>query len=109
MPMALRWLGYADLSVKFSDCFQRNFTLTARFMPQYGHTYRGPILPSGDGSFLVGQGNYREDTKKDVQAKADKLVLVVGGQARTYLLPQGDWQQRWYHLAVRADYRLGSV
>jgi murein DD-endopeptidase MepM/ murein hydrolase activator NlpD len=92
----LRWPAYIDTDLQFADFFAKDYTLSARFMPQYPRAYRGPILTVSDelGSFQVGQGDFQDSYN------AEKLFLKVGGETRFYVpstgLPAGTWQ----HLAV---------
>jgi hypothetical protein len=90
--VALRWLGYVDLGTKFEDFFDSDFTLAARFMPQYGHTYRGPIFGSADGTFIVGQGNYEEDTRNGCHYHmAASNRDVPSGNTNVVTIPFGFW------------------
>jgi hypothetical protein len=87
----LRWPGYADTDLAFSDFFASSNTIVARFMPQYPRAYEGPIISGTDesGSFELGQGDYRDTLK------LTKLVLRVGGQKFVYYasLNPGEWHQ----------------
>lgn len=108
MGSALRWHGWVQTDLQFSEFFSGNHTIMARFMPQYTRAYRGPILgvargcaffpckPEGP-SFSLGMGDYQEGT-----SKKSKLVLELGGVTRRYLTPSmvpGTWQ----HVALRRE------
>ncbi len=61
------WRGSADTNLLFSDFFDHDHTIVARFMPQYQYAYGGPILAeNGSGDYVIGQGNY--DTVHDIDA-----------------------------------------
>jgi hypothetical protein len=105
MGAALRWHGWVQTDLDFSEFFAGNHTIMARFMPQFTRAYRGPILGVGhvckslacptSPSFSLGQGDYQEKSKGK-----SKLVLELGGVTRTYLTPNmapGTWQ----HIALR--------
>ena len=65
------WHGSADTNLLFSDFFDHDHTIVARFMPQYQYAYGGPILAeNGSGDFHIGQGNF--ETVHDIDA-----VIVV--------------------------------
>jgi|GEM_PF-6114782 len=61
------WRGSADTNLLFSDFFDHDHTIVARFMPQYQYAYGGPVVAeNGSGDFIIGQGNY--DTVHDIDA-----------------------------------------
>ena len=61
------WHGSADTNLLFSDFFDHDHTIVARFLPQYQYAYAGPILAeNGSGDYQIGQGNF--DTVNDIDA-----------------------------------------
>lgn len=65
------WHGSADTNLLFSNFFDHDHTIVARFLPQYQYAYAGPILAeNGLGEYQIGQGNF--DTVNDIDA-----VIVV--------------------------------
>jgi murein DD-endopeptidase MepM/ murein hydrolase activator NlpD len=114
MGAALRWHGWVQTDLKFSEFFSGNHTIMARFMPQYTRAYRAPILgvrrgcsllpcPPQGPSFSLGQGDYQEKT-----SKKKKLVLELGGVTRTYRAPDMGPGGTWQHIALRRGPAAGG-
>ncbi len=67
MALALSWTGFADTDLEFSEFFDSDHTLSARFMPQYPNGYEGPLLAeNGSGTFVPGQGYWSETEESPV-------------------------------------------
>ena len=114
MGAGLRWHGWVQTDLTFSEFFSGNFTIMARFMPQYTRAYRAPILgvrrgcstlpcsPQGP-IFSLGQGDYQEKT-----GGKKKLVLEIGGVTRTYRAPILGPGGTWQHIALRRGPAAGG-
>jgi murein DD-endopeptidase MepM/ murein hydrolase activator NlpD len=113
MGAGLRWHGWVQTDVKFSEFFGSNFTVMARFMPQYTRSYRGPILGVGrtcvvlpckpGPRFALGQSDFKK------AGDVPRLVLEIGNVTRTYLAP-GLVPGTWQHIALRREKaRAGAV
>ena len=107
MGAALRWHGWVQTDLKFSEFFSGNHTIMAHFMPQYTRAYRAPILgvrrgcsmlpcPPQGPSFSLGQADYQEKT-----SGKKKLVLEIGSVKRTYRAPGMGPGGTWQHIALR--------
>jgi Concanavalin A-like lectin/glucanases superfamily len=105
---ALRWPAYIDTDLQFAEFFATSHTVMTRFMPQYPKAYRGPLLTvSPTGTYpLVSYQLSLGDFFNDGQTKSEKLVLEVGGETKTYLLPSGLPAGVWQHVAVVRSPRL---
>lgn len=104
---ALRWPGYIDTDLAFSEFFGADHTVTARFMPQHPKAYRGPIITVSNesASYTLGQADYRDDSPS---AKA-KLLLTVAGITATYIPPDGMPAGKWQHIAVTRSLTGGQT
>lgn len=84
--------GKVDLDLQFSEFFNRPFTLSTWFQPEFVRAYDGPILAaSGGGRFSIGMGEYSHATSM--------LTLRIGPKTVDYRVP-GLQRREWYHLAV---------
>jgi murein DD-endopeptidase MepM/ murein hydrolase activator NlpD len=96
---ALRWHGYIQTDLEFSEFFSGEHTIMGRFMLQYPGAYRGPmfgvrpprcaVCPPG-GSYSIGMEGYNGNPR---------LVLEVDGSVRRYTVP-GVTAGAWQHIAV---------
>ena len=98
------WKGVADTGYAFSNFFSKDFTLTARFMPQYPFAYNGPILAENrESGFVVGQGDI--DTKLIVDAAMalpGGAFALVGNATKAYFF-RGDQVLRFDIPGNKAD------
>ena len=57
---AVRWNGFVDTDLAFSQFITGDHTVTFRFMPQYTMVGEAPVLSiNGSGTYKVGIGDYR--------------------------------------------------
>ena len=88
---AFGWGGYVDTDLSFSEFFDEDHTLVARFMPQHPRAYAGPILAeNGTGTFFVGQQSHTKTNSR--------LVMAIGDQQQDYEAFLA--ANTWHHLAV---------
>lgn len=87
------WRGYADTSLKFSEFFNKDHTVMARFMTQFPYGYAGPVFgESSNGAYVVGQGNFTAFHKIDAAvvpqsmwpANAHKAYFFRGTQVMRF-------------------------
>ncbi len=102
--------GYADLDVTFGEFFHSDHTVMIRFMPQYPYAGAGPMLAeaSGSGSYVIGQGDYRDGSGGAKQLGPSTLLVQIGNASAIYEVtgfvnelggPVG-YRGVWQHLAV---------
>ena len=77
---ALRWQGYIDTDLAFSDFINSDHTVAFRFMPQYAMIAEAPVLSvNGEGGYAIGIGGYRANGTNAV-----KLLVRVGNSSAYY-------------------------
>jgi murein DD-endopeptidase MepM/ murein hydrolase activator NlpD len=102
LSAAFGWHVAVDTDLSFSEFYDRNYTIAARFMIQYARSYEAPILAAnGAGGFLVAVAGYGEG-----RSKAERLLVVTGGKKRFYTVAGKLQAERWHWLAL---VREGSV
>ncbi len=105
--------GYAELGVQFGEFLNSNHTIMLWYMPQHPYSGPGPMLAeaSGSGTYIIGQGGYREGSGDKgvvgpstlmVQMGAAKVLYEVPGFANEVGGPVG-YRDVWQHLAVVCD------
>ena len=100
---AVRWNGFVDTDLAFSQFITGDHTVTFRFMPQYTMVGEAPVLSiNGSGTYKVGIGDYRAGSSSAV-----KLLLQVGGAQAFYTQgnPTADGKtiplkNKWHTVAV---------
>jgi murein DD-endopeptidase MepM/ murein hydrolase activator NlpD len=100
LAAAMRWPGWVNTDLAFSEFFGQDHTYVARFLPKYPLAYRAPILTDSGGSsaFFLGMADYRECPIG--QASCDrkvKLLLNAAGTARLYPVAVS---AAWHHVAL---------
>ncbi|MCW5807570.1 MAG: LamG domain-containing protein [Deltaproteobacteria bacterium] len=94
-------VGFADTDAMFSDFWTSPFTMTAWINPEFAYGYYGPVFAStGDASFWLGMGNYRDGNGGVNQFGSPVISLKIAGQLMAYeahTLLRGNWN----HLALR--------
>jgi Concanavalin A-like lectin/glucanases superfamily len=92
---ALRWPGSVDTDLAYADFFNKSFTITARFMPQYPRAYPGPFVSATDakGSFELGLADYRS------HIPGVKLALKLDGN-EYYFYSAALTARKWQHVAL---------
>ncbi len=68
-------------------------------MPQYPYTHEGPIIAERNGTFMLGQGDFRNGDGGYKDEGAAVLLLSFGDQ-RTLYLAKKYTANKWQHLAV---------
>ena len=94
MAISLTWQTSVDTDLGFSEFTGGDHTYALWFMAQFPHAYEGPMIAeNGSGQLVIGMGHFAA-----APSSTTKLLLVLGGQQRTYTTPlnAGDW----HHLAV---------
>ena len=94
MALACSWSGYADTGVGLDSFFGSDHTVAVRFLAQYPNAYRGPMVGSTAGTYLIGQGDFLADGA----FATTKVIAMVGGQQVVHQvsLQAGEW----HHLAL---------
>lgn len=111
--IALTWGGTIDTDIDFAAFWDKDFTLSIRFMPQFPFAYAGPLFSvQGTGNFQAGMGDYfwepatrsapgvwpwRDDEGR--KNKKPNVMLWSGSQqivGRVPMISAG----KWYQLAV---------
>ena len=93
MALAITWGGYADTNLNFSEFFSGAHTVAVRFMLQYPHTVKGPMLSDGTGTYVVGKGDFAANAAGQVA-----LLLQVGTVQVSPLVTLAS--ASWHFLAV---------
>ena len=82
-----------DTDIQFSSFKDGDYSLTARFLPQFPNAFDGPIIAeNGSGTFAVGQGNY------DRGGDQTNLFVQIGSNYQSFPVALGAGS--WYHLAL---------
>jgi hypothetical protein len=96
--------GYLDTNIDFSSFFGGPHTVMGWVMPEFTYNYSGPIFAeNGSGTYLVGQGNYRDGNfvlnEDEIIAGDPVLNVSLGGKQVNYLAP-GYVKRQWNHIAL---------